>query len=158
MIFPDMAGVILVAMATFAMIYFVPKEKIYRHLPFGLSFGLGIAIILVILMQNVFGFWRFANADILHIYNIPLLISAAWIPTVIVYAHFLAKRVSFTRILILIGLFAMASVVIHYLLLANQMLIYENWNLFLTFSIAGSIHLAIAVYLYMIGHIKEVKG
>ncbi len=156
MLLPNLVGLLSVILLVVMMFFFVPREEVRHLLPFGLTFGFGTAIILLLLMQNIYNFWQFIQTDFLYLFNIPLLISAAWIPTVIIFAHWVKNEVSFMRLLVTISLFAGGATLVHYFLIANQMLVYENWSLVLTFTVSFIIHVVITGYLYMVGRITKI--
>lgn len=148
LILDNFAGGLILFISLFFMFLVVPEQKIKEFFSIGLVGGLVLALILVYLMQNMFGFWNFHNVDIVTIGDIPLLLSAAWIPTIIIFSYLLVKFKTTSAISSIILGFPLAAVVVHYFLIDYQLLSYANWNLLYTFLVSLSIHLGIAYYLY----------
>lgn len=149
MISGNMAGLMILLITSVLMILIVPKERIKELFKFGVVGGLVVALVLVYSMQNVLGFWTFNNVDIINIIGIPILLSAAWIPFVITFAHLLNKYHDITSISIIMFAFPLSAVVVHYILINVGLLQYSHWNLFYTFLVSLGIHIGLAGYLYM---------
>ncbi len=145
--YPNLAGLIIFTGSLFLMFLTVPWLQIKRFALFGVVSGLAIAFALILVMQNWLGLWTFYRVDPLYINGIPLLLSAAWVPTEIVFAHFLSQyRQPFLRLWLIFFIPAI-SVGIHFVLIWNRMLTYRYWNLSATFLVSLAIHLGLALYL-----------
>jgi hypothetical protein len=108
-------------------------------------------------MQNTFGFWNFHQVDLVYIFKLPFFLSAAWIPVVIIFSHFLTQSKSKLSAAITVLSFPAGSVLFLYFLMTNQMLTFHNWNLFFSFLVSLIIHLGIASYLYAAEQLKGLK-
>ncbi|MEW6725169.1 MAG: hypothetical protein AB1331_09755 [Bacillota bacterium] len=133
---------ILLAGSTALMFLTVPLRRIRSLLGWGLVAGLGVATALVYLMQVVYGFWDFRNADPLSYAGIPWTLGLSWIPLVIVFSDFVRRRSLWLTAASLV-VFPVGAVLTHWYMLQNGMLIYRNWSLPATFLISLGIHLAI---------------
>ena len=131
------------------MFLIVPYEQIKKFLSLGLIGGLVVAFILIYFMQNFFGFWDFFNLDIWYFLEMPVFLSAVWIPVVIIFAHFLEIAEYLTTAVFIILLFPAGATLVHYFLINLNLLVYFNWNLFYTFLVSLGIHLGITYYLYI---------
>ena len=84
-------GPVLFLILMVIMFILVPKERIKRFTMLGLVGGFGVALLLVALMQNLWHFWSFHQVDLLYIFKIPILLSAAWFPLEVIFAHLLIR-------------------------------------------------------------------
>jgi hypothetical protein len=139
------------------MFLVVPWERVKELFWVGMIGGLLVALILVYLMQNTFGFWIFHQVDLVYIFRLPFFLSAAWIPVVILFSHFLIQSKSKLSAAITVLAFPTGSILFLYLLMINQMLTFHNWNLFFTFLVSLLIHLGIVSYLYASEQLKGLK-
>lgn len=140
-------GLIIFTGSMFLMFLTVPWHQIKRFVLFGVVSGLGIAIILHLVMQNWLGFWLYRKVDLLYLGKIPLILSAAWIPTEIFFAHFLNRCQYFwLRVLLILSLPTLA-VGMHFIQIWNRMLTYHHWNYFDSFLVSLGIQLGLALYL-----------
>lgn len=140
------------------MFLVVPWARIRALLPVGLVGGLGVAITLIYLMQNVLGIWVFRDVDIVTVAGLPVLLAAAWVPIVIVFSHLLAQYRGVALLLVTLLGFPLGATAIHALLVAMGMLSYTNWNLVLTFLVSLGIHLGITGYLWATGRLENLRG
>lgn len=125
----------------------VPWREIKKWMPFGLISGLGAAIILLLVMQNWLGLWVFRKIDFFYLGRIPIILSAAWVPAEIFFAHFFIRYQNpFLRLLIIFFLPALA-VAVHFIQIWNRMLVYYHWNYAGTFLVSLAIHFGLALYL-----------
>lgn len=132
------------------IIYFLLPLSLFKKLLVpGTIWGLMVALILIYVMQNVFQFWHFQNIDILFINNLPIFLSAAWIPLVMLFIYLIRKFPSRIGIVILNLLFPAGATLSHYFFLLLNILSYSNWNLFYTFLVSLFIHLAITSYIFL---------
>lgn len=157
MVAENLAGMILFILGTILMFILVPMDRIIKFSLLGLIGGLGVALVLVHVMQNIFSYWVFKGVDLLYIRGIPVLLSSTWIPIEIIFGHLTTKtRSLLTRISLLFAV-PLASAFVHYLLILNKMLSYNYWNLTGTFLVSLAIHAVILGYLYATGMINEAS-
>lgn len=157
MIAANLAGMIFFILGTVLMLILVPMDRVIKFSLVGLIGGLGVALCLVHVMQNVFSFWVFKGVDLLYVRGIPIILSSAWIPIEITYSHLTTRAKSWlTRLGLLIAV-PVAAAVAHYILILNKMLTYNFWNLTGTFMVSLAIHIALLAYLYFTGMIEEDK-
>lgn len=170
MILGSLGGSLIFLASLIIMLYLVPWAEIKSLALLGLVGGLGVAIVLLYFMQNLLGFWEFYRVDLISIWDVPIFLSAAWVPTVITFSYLLLKFANYPAFtdnkkytyekssLLAIGglvlLFPLAATVVHFLLITNGMLFYHNWNLSLTFLVSLVIHLGILSYLYATGLLR----
>lgn len=157
MILPNLAGPLALVAGTVFMFLVTPWERIKELFWFGLVGGLGLALVLIYLLQNVLGFWLFQRTDLLAVQGVPLLLAAGWIPVVIAYGHLLAQYRSWTQVVLIVLTFPAVATLIHVVMLANNMLFYANWTLPMTFGFSLAIHLALLAYLYLAGRLDNLK-
>lgn len=156
MVAENLAGMILFMLGSVLMLMLVPMDRIIKFSLVGLIGGLGLALVLVYVMQNMFSYWVFKGVDLLYVRGIPILLSSTWIPVEIIFSHLTTKNRSFlTRLGLLIAVPVLAAF-LHYLLILNRMLTYNYWNLTGTFLVSLAIHAAILGYLYSTGMVNEV--
>ncbi|MCK8818073.1 hypothetical protein MWH28_11960 [Natroniella sulfidigena] len=148
LILENLVGGLILLLSLFFMFLVVPEQKIREFFNIGLVGGLVLALILVYLMQNMFGFWNFHNVDIIVIGDIPLLLSVAWLPIIIIFSYLVVKFKTIPAFLSIILSFPLAAVVVHYFLIDYGLLSYTNWNLLYTFLASLLIHLGITYYIY----------
>ncbi|MBP2662065.1 MAG: hypothetical protein H6Q71_13 [Firmicutes bacterium] len=134
----------------------VPKKGISRFWGMGLVGGLGLALVLTYLMHNVFGYWSFFGGDI-ALAGMPLFLSAAWIPLVILYCYWTSQSNEFYQIALAIGVFAFFAAVVHWYYLRQGMLVYVGWNVLYTFTLSLIIHAALYYYLYVTKRLGEFQ-
>jgi len=131
------------------MFLIVPYTQILKFLNLGLIGGLVVALVLIYFMQNFYGYWDFVNIDIWHFIEIPIFLSAAWIPVVIIFAHFLNKIDYLSPLIFIILIFPAGATFLHYLFIYFDLLAYSDWNLFYTFLVSLGIHSGITYYLFI---------
>ncbi|MCF8010515.1 MAG: hypothetical protein K9L17_06080 [Clostridiales bacterium] len=156
MIMEGLVGPLTFAGGIVVTILLVPWERIKELSLIGVIGGLGVALLLVYLMQNIFGLWMFHGIDLVYINKIPLFLSAAWIPLIVIFSHLLAQYKHFWQIIAILFLFPGASAFFHLFFILNDMLTYNNWNLFLTGLVSLGIHLSIMIYLYSTGRLENI--
>lgn len=125
----------------------VPPRRILALGWTGVFGGFYLAVLLLLFMQNVRGFWFFKAVDVYYVYRIPFFLCLAWMPIVIVFGHLLIQSRTPLQKWGILLLFPAGAALIHYLLIQNGMLIYRHWNLFGTFLVSWAIHAAIFGYL-----------
>ncbi|PKM88952.1 MAG: hypothetical protein CVU87_06355 [Firmicutes bacterium HGW-Firmicutes-12] len=138
-------GLIVLAGSILFMFLIVPIERIKKLLLIGLVAGIGIAILLVYVM-NLFDFWTFHGADVLNLYGIPIFLSLAWVPLVIAFIHLFTEFYQPWQRVGLVLLFPAGAIILHYLLLQKGALTYKSWNLFFTYIVSVIIHFGIFVW------------
>lgn len=157
MLYEGLAGVFLLAGGLALMLLVVPLERIVKLLPVGLVGGLGAAFLLIYLLQNVFGYWTYNRADVLHVLGVPFLVAASWAPFVIIFSHLLSQYDDIFLMGLNLAFFPLGGTVVHVIMLANQMLTYNNWNLAYTFLMGLLVHIGILMYLYVTGRIDNLR-
>lgn len=158
MIFEGLAGFLVLSLGLFAMYILVPRERINDIYRFGLVGGLLVALALIYIMQNILGFWVFFNqVDFFSIAGLPIFMSIAWVPMVIVYSHLMSQAKNLLQAAIIICAFPAGATLFKWLLLVNGMLAYFNWNLTMTFFLSMAIHIALAAYLFTTGRLDNLR-
>lgn len=139
------------------MMLVVPRTYIQRYVWMGLVGGLLLAVLLLIIMQNILDFWIFSDIDLLYFYNTPMSLAAVWMPLVIMFSYFVnAGNSNLTRSAALIGAFALLATIAHWFMLTEGLLVYRNWSLVYTFILAGVIHAMLYVYLQLANQAKNL--
>lgn len=139
------------------MMLVVPRTYIQRYVWMGIVGGLLLAVLLLIIMQNILGFWIFSDIDLLYFYNTPMSLAAVWMPLVIMFSYFVnAGNSNLTRSAALIGAFALLATIAHWFMLTEGLLVYRNWSLVYTFILAGVIHAMLYVYLQLANQAKNL--
>ena len=149
-------GILLFTVLLFLMFLIVPWRRVKSFLGVGIFGGFGIAIVLLVIMQNVWGFWRFYQVDWFSPLRVPFFLSAAWAPLEIIFSHLLSQYKNFFMGVILTVAIPLGAITVHYFLLANKMMAYHHWNLFLTFLVSLGILLGIGYYLYITGRLDKL--
>lgn len=141
------------------MAFIVPQMYIKRFLWMGVVGGVLLAILLLSTMQNLLGLWIFGSIDLVYLYNTPILLSAVWMPLVIMFSYFVSTGYNqLFRNAMLIGTFALIATVSHWLLLSEGLLVYRNWSLLYTFILASVIHVMLYAYLQLANRVRPVDG
>jgi len=157
MILEGFVGSIVFAFGLFFMMLVVPRERIKDLLLVGIVVGVLMAFALLYLMQNVWGFWILRGVDLFNILGIPFFLTVAWLPIIIAFGHLLAQYRSVAMIGVILLGFPLGATLIHVILLANNMLVYTNWNLAYTFLVSLGLHLAVLVYLQVTGQLENLN-
>lgn len=143
--------------AAVLMMIVVPRTCIQRYVWMGIVGGLLLAVLLLIIMQNVLGFWIFTDIDLLYLYNTPMSLAAVWLPLVIMFSYFVnAANSNPTRSAALIVAFALLATIAHWFLLTEGLLVYRSWSLVYTFILAGVIHAVLYAYLQLANQAKNL--
>lgn len=149
MLLESLTGLVIFFIALTVMILVVPRELIKEYFGIGLVGGAITALILVYTMQTILNLWRFVNVDFLRVYDIPLFLSAAWFPIIIIFSYLINKyRQTISNLVILLS-FPLGAAVLHYFMIYFKMLIYHNWSLLFTYLVSLTIHFGIMRYLYI---------
>ena len=147
MYFQNLLGLIIFSAAFLLMILTVPWEEIKRFAGFGIISGLGIAGFLLLVMQNWLGLWIYHQVDLIYVARIPIILSAAWVPAEIFFAHFLDRNSQPILRLVLILFLPAVAVGAQFFQIWNHMLTYHNWNYLGTYFVSLGIHGGLAFYL-----------
>ncbi len=156
----NLAGPLIFLVALASMFLIVTWKRIKELFWMGIIGGLALALILVLIMQNIYGFWVFYQVDLIYLFKIPFFLSAGWIPIIIIFSNYLLNTKNILLIAAIILSFSAGATGIHYLLIKNNMLTYNNWNLLLTYFQSLLIHIGITAYLYWsgwLGNYQECK-
>lgn len=151
--FEQYTGLLVFSGALMLMLLTVPWPAIKKWLPFGLVSGLGIAFLLILIMQNWLHLWIFRHVDFIYLGTIPLILSAAWTPTEIFFAHFLSRYQGPALRLLLILAIPAVAVAVHFFQIQNHVLTYQHWNYFGTYLVSSGIHFGLAYYLHRVDRI-----
>jgi len=139
------------------LLFVVPRTCIQRYVWMGIVGGLLLALLLLIIMQNILSFWIFTDIDLVYFYNTPLSLAAVWIPLVIMFSYFVnAGNSNPIRSAALIVAFALFATIAHWFLLTEGLLVYRNWSLVYTFMLAGAIHIMLYAYLQLANQARNV--
>lgn len=140
------------------MLIAVPQICIKRFIWMGIIGGFVLAILILSIMQNLLGFWQFLNVDLVYLSNIPISLSAVWMPLVIMFSYFLSTGINnITRIVAMIAIFASIPVIGHWFLLNQGLLVYRDWSLTYTFILASAIHVMLYFYLHLASQAKQLR-
>jgi hypothetical protein len=147
MYFEHLMGLIIFVGSLLLMVLTVPWPEIKKFSIFGVLSGLGLAIVLLIIMQNWLGLWIYHKVDFLYLGRIPLILSAAWMPAEIFFAYFFSHYQRPMIRFILILFLPAVAVGIHFIQIWNHMLTYHYWNYWGTYIVSLVIHAGLALYL-----------
>lgn len=140
------------------MLLVVPLKPMKRFLWMGVIGGFGLALVLLSIMQSLLGFWMFLDVDLVYINNIPVTLSAVWLPMVIIFSYFVSAGINNTaRTAAIIAVFALIPVIAHWLLLTQGLLLYSNWSLLYTFMLALAIHIMLYAYLHLASQVRALR-
>lgn len=150
----NLGGLVVLSLLTVVMLLVVPREKI-RHLAgFGAIFGLVFPFFVIGVMQNLLGFWDYRGVDPVTVAGIPVFLAISWFPGVVIFAHLLME-LRFTALRVLLFLVIGSAVAgLHYLLLLNNMVVFNNWNLTGSFLLTVGIHVLLAGALHAMGFVR----
>jgi len=154
MVFTEWFGISLFAGTILALFLLVPLPRIKDLLLVGFMGGGILAFVLLHLMQNVWDFWTFIEVEPFTVMEIPFFLSLSWFPIIIIYSHLLSQYRSVVLMLLLLISFPLAATLVQAYLLENQLLVYQDWNLILTFLLSLGIHLVISWYLFATDRVK----
>lgn len=153
----NLTGPLLFLAGTIFMLLVVPWQRIKELFAIGLVAGIGMAILLNYLMQNVLAAWVYHRVDIFSPAGIPFFLSAAWTPIIITFCHLLSQYKNLWLPGILLGAFPVGATFLQFLLRSGGLLEYNNWNLLYTFLVSLVIHLGIATYLHVTGRLENLQ-
>lgn len=152
----NLMGFLVFAIILSLMFLVVPWEGIKRFSLFGVVSGLGIAFGLLFVMQNWLGLWVFHRVDFFYLGRIPLILSAAWVPTEIIFAYYFSRYQHPLFRLSLILLIPLMVVAIHFIQIMNRSLLYHHWNYAGTYLVSLCVHFGLAFYLKRAYQISKV--
>ena len=122
----------------------VPQESFRRLMPFGIIAGFGLALLVNILCSSVLGLWRFTSLS-WPILGVPFWIFLAWVPSVIIFVHFLPGD-SLARLGWLLVFPAIYTAVEFLYLRAGLRIFSSHWNLVAAFLLSLGLHIFILAY------------
>jgi hypothetical protein len=122
----------------------VPQESFRRLMPFGIIAGFGLALLVNILCSSVLGLWRFTSLS-WPILGVPFWIFLAWVPSVIIFVHFLPGD-SLARLGWLLAFPAIYTAVEFLYLRAGLRIFSSHWNLMAAFLLSLGLHIFILAY------------
>lgn len=143
----SLVWVILFIMSALAMLVLVPRQRIWELLAFGIIGGLGLAIVVQYAAVVLYKLWSFNYLELAAWRGIPLFVAAAWLPTVIIFAHYLSYFRTSTGILFYIVGFALATALLEYAFVLAGYRYYNNWSFLHTAGLAIALHSLLALYL-----------
>ena len=122
----------------------VPQESFRRLMPFGIIAGFGLALLVNILGSSVLGLWRFTSLS-WPILGVPFWIFLAWVPSVVIFVHFLPGD-SLARLGWLLAFPAIYTAVEFLYLRAGLRIFSSHWNLVAAFLLSLGLHIFILAY------------
>jgi len=122
----------------------VPQESFRRLMPFGIIAGFGLALLVNILGSSVLGLWRFTSLS-WPILGVPFWIFLAWVPSVVIFVHFLPGD-SLARLGWLLAFPAIYTAVEFLYLRAGLRIFSSHWNLIAAFLLSLGLHIFILAY------------
>ena len=154
MVLENLTGVLSLGALIMAMVLLVPWEEMRRLLLPAFLFGVIFPFMVIGVMQNLLGLWSYRGVDPVTIAGIPVFLSLAWAPALIIYAYLMARyRYITLRVLLLLSTGA-GVVAIQYFHLINNNLTFQNWSLAASFFLAVAIHTVILVVLQLMGYLR----
>lgn len=120
----------------------VPADRFRRLLPFGLIAGFALAAAINVVGSGILGLWRFGGTGLLTVQGVPLMALLAWVPVVILFAHFLPSTAPWRLAWLL--LFPLGFTLLEFGLLRLGVRTFApNWNLFHAFALSLSVHIVV---------------
>lgn len=138
--------VVLFILSALAMLILVPRRRIWELLAFGTVGGFVLAMMVQYVAVVHLRLWSFHYLQFASWRGIPLFVAAAWMPAVIIFAHFLAYLRSTTGIFLYVVGFSLATAALEYAFVAMGYRDYERWSFPLTAILAIALHAMLAVY------------
>jgi len=129
------------------MLIAVPRTKILQLLPVGAIGGFGLSLLLNALLVTVLGWWRFNFANIFSLAGIPMFITLAWTPVVIIYAYYLYFVKGFNRVISYMLGFTLATGLFVHWLAAGGFITLIRWNSLYTYFLAFILYSPVTYYL-----------
>jgi hypothetical protein len=123
----------------------IPGDIIKKYLNFGLIAGFVLGLLTLYTFVVIFNVWYFPKGDFLTLNGLPILLALVWLPFEIFFAWTFTLDGHWPLAAIL-G-FPILSILYHYFLLQNQLIIYNNWSLAYTFLYSLIIHVVLSLYL-----------
>lgn len=130
----------------FLLVIFVPRERYKELFWFGLTWGFLLNSIMVFLISEVFNLFYYERVMPFIMFGAPLWLTFAWIPTIMLYLHFLPERDEWYMFpLYLIG-FGVAGMEIDGVLNRGGLLLYNHWTPFYRFLLAIGLFYLVALH------------
>jgi hypothetical protein len=144
----SLVWIILFTLVAIGMLIFVPRREILKLLPFGVVGGFLLAAIIQIVAVWVLGLWSFNYTQIASYRGIPIFLTLVWLPTVIIFGHWLLQIRSGTGRFFFTAAFALATVALEWAFVFTGYRQYHRfWNVFYTALLALVLHYLLAWYL-----------
>lgn len=145
----SLTGIVIFIAGLGVMFLVVPGKYVGRYVWFGLIGGLGMAIVLTSVMQNILGYWQFHDVDILYLSRVPIFLAGVWAPLVMAFAYLVRASKSLYLTGLIIVVFAAAASMAHWFMLIQGTLVYQNWTLLGTFGLAFILHGVLFYYVHL---------
>lgn len=142
-----MVWIILFIISALAMVILVPRRRIWELLAFGIVGGFALAMAVQYVAVVLLELWSFNYVQIAAWRGIPLFVAAAWLPTTIIFAHFLGYLRSSTGILLYVVGFSLATAGLEYAFVLMGYRSYINWMFPYTAALAIVLHGILALYI-----------
>lgn len=150
----NLSGISILVALTAVMFLAVPVERIKQLAVFGVIFGGLLPFAVIGTMQNLLGFWHYRAADPVTLAGIPVFLALAWLPAVIIFAHFMVQYSSPLLRLLLWLTIGAAVAWLQYLHIVNGMLVFRNWSLAGSFVLTLFLHGVLLAALHLMGHLR----
>ena len=129
------------------MVVLVPRRRIWELMAFGIIGGFALAMAVQYVAVVLLDLWSFNYLQIAAWRGIPIFVAAAWMPTVIIFAHFLSYLRSSTGILLYVVGFSLAASALEYAFVLMGYRNYDNWSFPYTAGLAIVLHGLLAMYI-----------
>ena len=143
----SLVWIILFLISALAMVILVPRRRIWELLAFGIIGGFALAMAVQYVAVVLLNLWRFNYVQIAAWRGIPVFVAAAWMPTVIIFAHLLSYLRSSTGILLYVVGFSLATAGLEYAFVLMGYRSYVNWMFPYTVALAIVLHGILALYI-----------
>ncbi|KAF0195110.1 MAG: hypothetical protein FD169_1565 [Bacillota bacterium] len=143
----SLVWIILFLISALAMVILVPRRRIWELLAFGIVGGLALAMAVQYVAVVLLKLWSFNYLQIAAWRGIPLFVAGAWMPSVIIFAHFLSYLRSSTGILLYVVSFSLVTAGLEYTFVLMGYRNYLNWMFPYTAALAIVLHGILALYI-----------
>ncbi len=133
----------------------VPVQNISRLMLFGLVAGLGLALVVMTLMDPFLNLSRYKYASVPGSLGIPILAAIAWFPVEIIFANYFSKMETKTQVYLYVLFFAVGATMLEYVSLLLGIREFIRWNLLATFLLSLAIHSCLAYYLAVTDYARK---
>ena len=134
----------------------VPRRDVVRLLPFGIVGGFLLALAVQWVAVSLLRIWRFNYTEFASYAGIPLFLALSWMPTMIIFGHWLQQIRSNTGRFFFIAAFAVGTVLLEWAFVFTGYRDYlRYWNVFYTAILALAIHYLLAWYLLATRHVGD---